>query len=186
MKLIVGLGNPGLSYENTRHNLGAKSVKSIAKIYKVKLKLDRSLKSRLAHIDILNNECLLAMPNTYMNFSGEAVSLLLRAKKINPADLLVVHDDVDLDLGEMRFKKKGSSGGHKGIASIIKALNSQDFNRLKLGIGRSSRRQETKDHVLSSFSKQEAKIIMSLLKKIASACEVWVEFGIDRAMNEFN
>lgn len=186
MKLIVGLGNPGLSYENTRHNLGALAVKEIAKQYKAKLRLSRSLKSHIAKITILENECLLAMPNTFMNLSGESVDALLNSQNILLRDLLVIHDDMDLQPGKIRFKKKGGAGGHKGIESVAVALNSQNFNRLKLGIGRSFSKEEAKDYVLSIFSQEERKSVNHLIQKIVKACEVWVKFGIDRAMNEFN
>lgn len=186
MKLIVGLGNPGLSYEKTRHNLGAIALKEFAKQYGAKLKLVRAFKSRIAKIAILENECLLAMPNNFMNLSGEPVSLLLDFNKISLKDLLVIHDDIDLEPGAMRFKKKGGAGGHKGIKSVTQALNSHNFNRLKLGIGRSFSKDGTKDYVLSGFSKEELKIINPFIKKAVNACEAWVKFGIDRAMNEFN
>jgi PTH1 family peptidyl-tRNA hydrolase len=186
MKLIVGLGNPGLGYANTKHNLGARAVKLVAKEYKAKFKLERSLKSRIAEIEIDSNACLLAIPNTFMNLSGSAVGLILSARNISPQDLLVIHDDVDLDLGVMRFKKKGSSGGHKGIDSIIGVLSTSEFNRLRLGIGRGPKKIDTKDYVLSNFQRAEIKDINLLLEKVIKACEVWVNFGPDRAMSEFN
>ena len=186
MKLIIGLGNPGLSYQKTRHNLGVRALKAIAKEYKVRLKLDRSLKSRITQIEILGVQCLVAIPNTFMNLSGEAVGLLLHSKKIALRDLLIIYDDIDLGLGVMRFKKNGSHGGHKGIGSIIGALNTQKFNRLKLGIGRSLCKESTKDYVLSSFTKEELEIVDPLMQIVVRACEIWVKFGIDRAMNEFN
>ena len=186
MKLIVGLGNPGLSYNKTRHNLGAESVKAITKRYKVNLRQDRSLKSRTSKVNILGVPCLIAIPTTYMNLSGEALALLFKHKKIDLKDLLVVYDDMDLELGIMRFKKKGSSGGHKGVGSIIKALNTQEFNRLKLGVNRSICKEATKDYVLSRFSKEELKIVSPLIKRVVKASEFWVKFRIDRAMNEFN
>lgn len=186
MKLIVGLGNPGLSYENTRHNLGAKALKIFAKENKLKLTLNRSLKSRIAEIYFGGTKCLLAVPITFMNLSGEAVRLLVNFYKVPPEDLLVIHDDMDLELGTIRFKKQGSSGGHKGITSIIKALGAQDFNRLKLGIGKNFSKQEAKDYVLSGFSKKENKILDNLFKGIIQACQSWSEFGIDKSMNEFN
>lgn len=186
MKLIVGLGNPGLSYANTRHNLGARAVRAIAKEYRVGLKLNRSFKSRIAKIVVDNDECLLAIPSTYMNLSGQSIGLLLRLKKISPQDLLVIYDDVDLDLGVMRFRKKGGSGGHKGIKSVIETINTQDFNRLRLGIGRGHSRQETKDYVLTNFLRSEIKTVNSAVKDAAEACRIWIKFGPDKAMNEFN
>jgi PTH1 family peptidyl-tRNA hydrolase len=186
MKLIVGLGNPGFSYVNTRHNLGARVVKAIAREHKVKLKLSRSLKSRIAIITIAREECLLAVPNTFMNLSGAAVELLLKLKGVLPGDALVVCDDMDLELGVLRFKKNGSSGGHKGLASIIKSLGTRDFNRLRLGIGRSLGKEEAKNYVLSSFHREELKVVNNLVKKVVAACEIWVKSGIEKAMNEFN
>jgi len=186
MKLIVGLGNPGMRYENTKHNLGAKVLKIFAKENKAKLTLERSLKSRVAEIDFDGDEYLLAIPATFMNLSGEAVKLLMGARDISHKDLLVVHDDMDLDLGVMRFKKQGSSGGHKGVDSVIKALGTQDFNRLKLGVGKSFSKDDTCDYVLSGFSKREQKVIDNLLDKAACACRVWAISGIEKAMNEYN
>ncbi len=186
MKLIVGLGNPGLSYENTRHNLGAKALKIFAKENNTKLILERSLKSRIAQMHFANRKCLLAVPAIFMNLSGEAVISLVNFTKISLKDLLVVHDDIDLELGAMRFKKQGSSGGHRGVDSIITALGVQDFNLLKLGVGRSSLKEETKDYVLSVFSKKEKKILDNLFEEIIQACNAWIGFGIDKAMNEFN
>ena len=186
MKLIVGLGNPGLRYENTRHNLGAKVLKIFAKENKAKFKLERSLKSMISVVGFGDSQCLLAVPATFMNLSGEAVGLLLKIHKIPLGNLLVVHDDMDLELGVMRFKKQGSSGGHKGVDSIIKKLGTEDFNRLKLGVGKSSLKEATRDNVLSDFSRSEQKVISGLLNKTVHACQSWVRFGIDRAMNDYN
>ena len=186
MKLIIGLGNPGLSYQKTRHNLGARAIKEVAKEYKVRLRLNRSLKSRIAQIEISGLQCLIAIPNTFMNLSGEAVGLLLQSKRISLKDLLIIYDDIDLELGAMRFKKSGSSGGHRGVRSIIRVLNTQGFNRLKLGIGRSFCKENTKDYVLSNFIKKEIRTIDPLTQIVARACGIWAKFGIDRAMNEFN
>ena len=186
MKLIVGLGNPGLGYANTKHNLGARAVKLLAKVYRAKFKSESSLKSRIAEIEIGSNACILAVPNTFMNLSGKAVGPLLAARRVSPQDLLVIHDDIDLDIGAVRFKKKGSSGGHKGIDSIMGALNTNEFNRLRLGIGKSPKKGGTKDYVLSNFQKAEIKSVNALLEKAVRACEAWVSFGLDRAMNEFN
>lgn len=186
MKLIVGLGNPGSIYENTRHNLGARIVKAIAKKYKVKLRLNRSLKSRCAKIDISAVECSLAIPQTFMNLSGEALALLFSVGNIALKDSLIIYDDMDLELGAMRFRKKGSSGGHKGIDSIIKTLNSHEFARLKLGIGRVFPKLPASNYVLSGFSRKETVVVNSLIKKAVGACEIWARFGIERAMNEYN
>jgi PTH1 family peptidyl-tRNA hydrolase len=186
VKLIVGLGNPGLCYKNTRHNSGAKALRVFAKENKAKLILERSLKSRIAEVDLGGNKCLLAIPTTFMNLSGEALKLLIKSKNILPKDLLVIHDDMDLQLGSMRFKKQGSSGGHRGVFSIIKALGTQDFNRLKLGVGKSSSRDQAQDYVLSKFSRSEQKVLNNLLDRVIQACPVWAIFGIEKAMNEFN
>ncbi len=186
MKLIVGLGNPGLGYANTRHNLGARVVRAIAKEHKTRFKSDRSLKSRVAKININGNECLLAIPSTYMNLSGKAVGLLLRSKNISPDDLLVIHDDLDLEIGVMRFRKKGSAAGHNGIRSIVNTINTQEFNRLKLGIGECFNKEKTKDYVLSNFCRDEIKLVNTLIKKSVKGCGVWIKLGIDRVMNDYN
>jgi len=186
MKLIVGLGNPGIRYTNTRHNLGSRVVKALAKEYKAKFVANRSLKSQIARIDSKDGGCILALPTTFMNLSGEAVGALVNYYKLDLGELLVAHDDLDLELGVMRFKKQGSSGGHNGISSIMEVLNSQDFNRLKLGIGRAQDRDDTVDYVLSGFSKNESKILDYLVEDATRALEVWLSSGIDKVMNEFN
>ncbi|MFC1709466.1 aminoacyl-tRNA hydrolase [Candidatus Omnitrophota bacterium] len=186
MKLIVGLGNPGLGYANTRHNLGARAVKAIAKEYKARFKLERSLKSRIAKIDIASQECLLAIPTTYMNLSGRAIGSLLNSKNISIKDLLVIYDDLDLELGVMRFRKGGSAGGHKGVSSIIGAINTREFNRLRLGIGKCLNKDVTKDYVLSNFCRDEIRTVDALIKRVIEGSAVWTRLGIDRAMNDYN
>jgi len=186
MKLIVGLGNPGLFYENTRHNLGSHTVKAIAKKHRVKFRLQRSLKMRLAKIEIMGEVCLLAVPNSFMNLSGGPIALTMKEKEIDIKDLLVVFDDMDLEPGIIIFRKKGSAGGHKGIDSIIRSLNTNEFNRLKLGIGNAPNKAYSHDYVLTCFPKRVSKIINSAVQQAVQACHTWIVSGIDNAMNEFN
>ena len=186
IKLIVGLGNPGSKYKNNRHNLGIVVVERIAKDHKIRLKTSRSLKSKIAFLEIEGNICILAFPQTYMNCSGGAVDRLVKSKKINPDDILVIYDDLDLDLGVLRFKRKGSSAGHNGIESIIDRLQTNEFNRLRLGIGKPRSKDLTVEYVLSDFTRKEIKEVNSVVWESVDACKMWVKDGIDKAMSSFN
>jgi len=135
MKLVVGLGNPGRGYANNRHNLGFMCVNHFARMHNIWFDKKQG-KARIGSGKIADNEVVIARPQTYMNQSGEAVSQLVKKFKIGLDDLLVIHDDLDLPLGKLRLRPGGSSGGHKGIESIITKLGSQDFPRLRVGIGR--------------------------------------------------
>ena len=135
-KLIVGLGNPGLIYAGSRHNVGFAVLKSLAGSLKINFKRDSSVSALVAKDKLPQKDIVLALPQTYMNLSGIAVVALLKKFKINPKDLLVVCDDLDLELGKMKIRPQGSSGGQRGIASIIERLGTQDFCRLRIGIGR--------------------------------------------------
>lgn len=186
MKLIIGLGNPGAIYENTRHNLGAHTVKWLAKKHDKRLRLYRSLKTRIATLNIKNRECVLAIPHTFMNVSGESVVLMLHANKVDPKDILIICDDMDLDAGSMRLRRSGGAGGHKGIDSVIRSLRTKEFNRLKLGIGRSSSWGGASDYVLSAFLKKELPIVDALVQRAMQVCYVWIQKGVSEAMNQFN
>lgn len=184
MKLIIGLGNPGARYENTRHNLGAHTVQRIAKKYNKRLRLHRSLKTRLATLHIGRHECMLAVPYAFMNVSGESAALVLKAKNVEPKDILMVHDDMDLELGMMRLRRSGGAGGHKGVASVIQSLRTDQLNRLKLGIGRAPFQGSASDYVLSAFSKKEQRIIDAVVQKAMQVCGVWVQNGTEKAMQQ--
>jgi len=185
MKLVVGLGNPGLVYVNTRHNVGFKVINKLAKLTKIEVK-SRKYRSRLGRGKILDNEVILAKPMTYVNLSGEAVESLVRNFQVNLSDLLVVYDDVSLELGKIRIRKKGSSGGHNGLNSIIDKLNCEEFPRLRIGIGRPSPDIGFRDYVLSPFRDEENKVIDQVIEKSIEAIISIISEGIDVAMNKFN
>ena len=191
MKLIVGLGNPGYLYARHRHNIGFMCVSHLAKEFRITF--DRKQASaRTGAGAIARNNVILARPQTYMNASGESVSALMKKLNIFPADLIVIHDDLDLPVGKIRLRLGGGSGGHKGIESIIQRLGTRDFNRVRVGIGRpEADSDEAKEgavisYVLSDFPPEEKEIID---KAIPQACEAVVALlaeGITNAMNKFN
>lgn len=186
MRLIVGLGNPGRLYQNTRHNIGMRVVKKLARESKVKLKNDKGALSKKGKASIANIDFILAHPVTYMNLSGEAVALLIKKNKIKKEDLLVVYDDLDLSLGRLRIRTQGSSGGHKGLQSIIDSIQTKDFTRLRIGIGRSTSKRPVKDFVLSVFRKQEEDLLKATLNEAMDCCRCWLIDGAVKAMNRFN
>ncbi|MCM8795128.1 MAG: aminoacyl-tRNA hydrolase [Candidatus Omnitrophica bacterium] len=186
MKLIVGLGNPGLEYSNSRHNIGFTTVKALGRIYQVALKKDLYTKALTAKVRIKNQTLILALPLTYMNYSGRAVGDLVKRYKMDLKNLLVVCDDLDLDFGRIRIRPKGSSGGHRGLTSIIESLKTQEFPRLRIGIGRPPYGMDAAKYVLSAFSKEEKKKIKRVINKATACCQVWLNKGIDECMNIFN
>jgi PTH1 family peptidyl-tRNA hydrolase len=187
MKLIVGLGNPGIWYAHSRHNIGSSIIKGLAHEYACALKKDSSVSATSAKTDIEGQAVIMAVPLTYMNLSGNAVLALVRKYQVAGADLLVVCDDIDLEFGRLKIKSGGSSGGQRGLKSIIDALKSQEFARLRVGIGRpSSREKVVCDYVLSSFSRAEKKHLDAVTAQAIACCTMWVCDGIDASMNVFN
>jgi peptidyl-tRNA hydrolase, PTH1 family len=191
MILIVGLGNPGKEYARNRHNVGFHCINQIAKSNSIDMK-QRQCQSRVGTGSIAGTKVLLAKPGTFVNRSGEAVKQLMRKYGIEAKDIVVIYDDLDLPLGKMRIRKEGSSGGHKGMKSIIAALGGQDFLRIKIGIGRPSKENESRNeemvvnHVLSDFTPEEIKLIKPAIDRAAEAVECIIAGGIDEAMNKFN
>jgi PTH1 family peptidyl-tRNA hydrolase len=192
MKLIIGLGNPGKDYAHNRHNVGFRCINHLAKLHSLNLK-QRQCQSQVGTGKIDSTRVLLAKPKTFVNLSGEAVRNLMRKHNIAISDLLVIHDDLDLPLGKIRLRQNGSSGGHKGIKSIISALGSQEFCRIKIGIGRSPQDQSSKhdtkivvNHVLSNFDSKEEQAIKPAIASAAEAVECIIAEGIVAAMNKFN
>lgn len=183
MWLVVGLGNPGDAYEDTRHNIGFMVVDALA------IRESVSLNQKAKHYTygrglIGNQEAILIKPLTYMNKSGVAVRDAI--KRFDEADnILVVHDDIDLDTGVIRIRKTGSSGGHRGIESIIGSLGSKDFIRLKIGIGRSDRIPAER-YVLSTFKKKERQVVKEAVEKAADAIPIILDKGISCAQNRFH
>lgn len=186
MKLIVGLGNPGLKFSSTRHNVGFLVIQELAAAHKIKLRKVGSLKSRFGEGFIAGRKVGLAFPLTYMNLSGLAVSAVLKMKKIPLHRVMVVCDDVNLRLGTIRIRPGGSAGGHKGLGSIISELNADEFPRLRIGIGRGRRPSDLTSFVLTPFGKVESGRADESIQRAALACEVWVEEGLDSCMNRFN
>jgi PTH1 family peptidyl-tRNA hydrolase len=183
--LIAGLGNPGREYRESRHNVGFMVLDRLA------VRLGSSF-SRLESKALVTKgehegrRLLLAKPQTYMNLSGQAVGALLRYYKVPIENLLVVFDDVDLPLGTLRLRPAGGSSGQKGMVSIIERLDSQEFPRLRVGIGRPPGRQQAADYVLEDFSRQETAILPEILDRAADAALAFTAEGLDAAMNRFN
>lgn len=183
IKLIVGLGNPGLLYTKTRHNVGFIVVRAWAKRHGFRFKNDRRFLGKWAKGAVKEHALALLLPTTYMNLSGRAVARLVHFLKIPLKDLLVVADDVALPLGQVRLRPSGSSGGHNGLISIEQELSSADYPRLRVGIGRG---EVLKDHVLGRFTKEELKGLEEGQRRAEEALALWLEQGIDRAMGQVN
>jgi peptidyl-tRNA hydrolase, PTH1 family len=182
VKLIVGLGNPGAKYSGTRHNVGFRVIDEAAARASVAFE-SAPVDALIARVRAA--ELLLAKPMTFMNESGAAVGGLLRYFKIDVTDLLVVVDEVQLPLGKLRARARGSAGGHNGLKSIIQHVG-EDFARLRLGVGRGDARRDLADHVLTKFDKDEVDEVERMIARAADASEVFVTGGIAAVMNQFN
>jgi PTH1 family peptidyl-tRNA hydrolase len=187
MWAIVGLGNPGLKYKWNRHNIGFHIIDLLAKIYDIKLKQDRLMPAVVGKGRIDEKEIILFKPTTYMNRSGLAVKGLQDIYGIQSKDILVVSDDIDLPWNKIRIRHNGSSGGHNGLKSIIEALSTTNFPRVRMGVGRPVNSSgEVIGHVLSNFSAEEKKDLNKYCELVAEAVFVILSSGIDAAMNKFN
>lgn len=186
MYLLVGLGNPDSKYENTRHNAGFITIDHIADTYGVKI--DRlKFHSLTAECRIGSERCLLMKPQTYMNNSGEAVGEAARFYKIPPENVLVISDDISLEPGRLRIRRKGSAGGHNGLKSIIAHLGSDGFPRVRVGVGdRENPDYSLADFVLGKFTKEETKLLQEAVNNAQKAAEYIVSGHIDKAMNDYN
>ena len=185
MFLIVGLGNPGRQYTGNRHNTGFMCLDALAGRLGVQFR-QRRARALLATGHIGEATLILAKPQTYMNLSGLSVSELVRFYRVPLTNLLVVYDDLDLPLGKVRIRERGSAAGHKGLQSIISSLRTQEIPRLRIGIGRPPDDQPPEVYVLQDFAHEERPIIAEAIDRAVSAIEVFVTHGIVRAMNEFN
>jgi len=184
-KLVVGLGNPGASYRGTRHNAGSLVVQELVRRHKLTAK-NRNL-AAVWEARLLGAEVTLAQPKTYMNLSGRAVTSLRHVYNIrDPVNLLVVYDELDLPLGALRLRDSGGSGGHNGMRSIIEALGTEAFPRLRIGIGRPPPGVDPVDYVLTRFGAEERALIERAVTFGADAVECWIEYGPSEAMNRFN
>jgi PTH1 family peptidyl-tRNA hydrolase len=185
MKLIIGLGNPGAEYKSTKHNIGFEVVKAIAKDNKIAV-------NKKAHFSLSGNgvigdeEVILALPETYMNLSGKAVGELFRRKALDIKDILIICDDINLELGKIRMRKQGSSGGHKGLSSIIATLGRDDFPRLRVGIATDVHKGDITGYVLSPFKHKARRNVLHSIALARDAVVCMLEEGIDKAMSKFN
>ena len=189
MKLIVGLGNPERRYVNNRHNIGFMCLNHFAKAQGIRFDKKKG-QARIGTGKVAGNAVVLAKPQTYMNLSGESVSRLMAKFNAGLDDLLIIHDDLDLLLGKIRIRRGGSSAGHKGIDSIITCLGSQDFTRIRIGIGRPNITEISEDdiiaYVLSDFTPEEKQIISQLIPKVSEAILYFLDEGLVAAMNRYN
>ena len=186
MKLIVGLGNPGIEYQFTPHNLGFLTIDSIANECGVEVR-NRNCRALTARAVLGEQQVLLAKPETYMNLSGIAVRELVEKYECDPAkDLIVIQDELDLPLGTLRIRQRGSSAGHNGMESIIGALGTQEFLRIRLGIMPERKLQDTVQYVLAPFRKAQLKVVDELVENAAEAVNVILKEGPGAAMNRFN
>lgn len=182
MKAIVGLGNPGRGYAHTRHNVGFDVLDIIAKRKGIRI-LSRRHRALVGGFELDGEEVLLVKPQTFMNDSGAAVELVANKHNLPIENIIVVCDDIDLPVGAIRIRRKGSSGGHKGLQSIINRLRSSEFPRIRIGVGREG---DAIDHVLSRFGRKDREIIDAALERAADAVEAILTAGIEPAMNQFN
>jgi PTH1 family peptidyl-tRNA hydrolase len=183
--LIVGLGNPGREYASHRHNAGFRVADALARKHRLSFGQRRGL-ARVAEGEIGGRHAIVAKPQTFMNGSGKSVSKLARAHGIPAERILVVYDDLDLPLGRLRVRAEGSSGGHRGIRSIIEALGTQSFPRVRVGIDRPPGRTDPVDYVLEPFDARQRELLDEAIGRAVEAVECWLAEGVVAAMDRFN
>lgn len=186
MYIIVGLGNPTREYDNTRHNIGFAAIDVLADKYDIRVS---EVKNKMLYGKgmINGNKVLLVKPLTYMNLSGEAVRAAVDYYKIDETEeLIVIYDDISLDVGQLRIRKKGSAGGHNGIKNIIAHLGHDTFQRIKIGVGEKPKGYDLADYVLGHFSAEELAVMKESLEKASGAVELMLEGETDEAMNRYN
>jgi PTH1 family peptidyl-tRNA hydrolase len=186
VRLLAGLGNPGPQYRDTRHNVGFWVADEIARRWGVSDGWRENFEALTVRGKTAGEPALVAKPLTFMNLSGFAVSRLAQYYKIEPAEMLVIVDEVALPLGRLRARRAGSAGGHNGLKSIVEQLGTDAFPRLRLGVGRGDNRRDLADHVLSKFEPGERATIEAAVLRAADAAEMFVAEGIERVMNTFN
>lgn len=183
MFLIVGLGNPGKEYKNTRHNIGFDAIDVIAKKYKIEVNRIK-FKGVYSETFIGGEKVILLKPSTYMNLSGESIRAVMDFYKINKEDVLVIYDDISLEVGRLRIRDKGSAGGHNGIKSIISNMGTEEFARIKIGVGQP--KGDLVKYVLGNFAKEERQMLHEVLDLVVSATEVIIKEDVKEAMNKYN
>lgn len=184
MKLIVGLGNPGREYENTRHNIGFMTIDEYANRIGVSITKDK-FNGLYADTNINGEKVILLKPQAYINLSGEVIRKYIDFFKINIEDILIIHDDLDLAVGTYKIKPKGSSGGHNGLKNIELHLGTQEYKRIKIGIS-NNKLIDTKDYVLGKLSKEESKILSNIRKEVMNILDDYFKMDFDCLMNKYN
>lgn len=183
MKIIIGLGNPGKEYANTRHNIGFMVIDQLANRQNVN-QFKEKFKALIGEYKYGAEKVLLVKPMTFMNASGESVVDILRFYKVEPADIIIIYDDMDLETGRLRIRKKGSAGGHNGMKSIIYQLQTDNFARLRMGIGKPP--HNAINFVLGNFGSEEKETLQEMIDKAADAVEMFLDQGTEAAMNKYN
>jgi PTH1 family peptidyl-tRNA hydrolase len=186
LALVVGLGNPGAEYARHRHNVGFQVVEALARVHGLAFTRRKGTKAQVAEGQVGSRRVVLAKPQSFMNLSGQAVGRLSRAHGIPPEQILVVYDDLDLPLGRLRLRPEGSSGGHKGMRSIIDSLGTHMFPRLRVGIDRPPGRMDPAEYVLQPFGEDQELLLAETLERAVAAIECWLAEGILPAMDRFN
>lgn len=185
MKFIVGLGNPTTEYIGTRHNIGFDAITKLSDLYRIEVK-EKKHKALCGKGIIAGQKVMLIKPQTYMNLSGESVREVLDFYKATPEDLLVLYDDISLAPGQLRIREKGSAGGHNGIKNIIAHLGTEQFARVRIGVGEKPKDWDLKDYVLGRFTAEEEPLMREALTNAAKACELFIGGELQTAMNTFN
>ena len=185
MYIIAGLGNPTREYEKTRHNVGFEVIDVLADMLGTTVE-EKKFKGCYGRGIIGGEKVLLLKPQTFMNLSGESIRAASDFYKVDPEHIIIIYDDISLDVGQLRIRKKGSAGGHNGIKNIIAHLGTQEFPRIKVGVGDKPKKMDLADYVLSRFSKEDRAAMEDAFKEAAKAAEVMITEGMDIAMNQFN
>ena len=185
MYVIAGLGNPGREYEGTRHNVGFMTLDALADKYNIDVR-EKAFKGLIGKGVIEGNKVILVKPQTYMNLSGECIRQVMDYYKVDPSEFIVIYDDISLVPGGIRIRKKGSAGGHNGIKNIIAHLGTQEFPRVRIGVGEKPARMDLADYVLGGFSKEDEALVREACEHAAEAAAEILTDGPDKAMNDFN
>lgn len=185
MYLIVGLGNPEKEYGNTRHNMGFDTINEIAKNNNIDINKNK-FKGLYETLNLQNQKVILLKPQTYMNLSGESVREIVDFYNIEPQNIIVIYDDIDIEKGHVKIRKKGGAGSHNGMKSVVQELGTTDFARIRVGIGQPEFKSDMINYVIGKVPKEEQEILHQGVKKAAEAVEEILKNGIDIAMNKFN